>query len=349
MKSYKFTLIFLSGLLLMLFIYSFSHVDEEPFFLGFDQLSYFDETRDREVTALIWYPANQCAKESQKVGPWKRSPVFPQATLESDGKHPLILISHGYKGKGGDFSWLAEAFVQEGYIVLSVNHVDNKEQDNLSTMLSDRPLDISFMLTAILDSPYSAYIDRNQVGFLGYSLGGLTGIWLAGGVANLFDKGHYYPTKEFVDSPYRFRYLEHLQLKETFEMHKGSFRDPRIKAVYLIAPSWGWIFERKGLEKIRVPVEIIAPEKDEVVITETNARRFAKLIPNARFFCFRGGVGHFTFLNEIDPEKISSYDPDGKKAFLYTDTPGVDRAYVHQKTATLALQFFHSHLHPGIR
>jgi predicted dienelactone hydrolase len=37
-----------------------------------------------------------------------------------------------------------------------------------------------------------------------------------------------------------------------------NWKDKRIKAAFLMAPSWGWIFDKKSLQKITIPTYIVA-------------------------------------------------------------------------------------------
>lgn len=77
---------------------------------------------------------------------------------------------------------------EQGYIVVGIDHYGNTWKDyseEISMNYWHRPLDISQTLDYLLnDSPFSSSIDSERIGFAGFSMGGLTGLWLAGGEIN---------------------------------------------------------------------------------------------------------------------------------------------------------------------
>ncbi|MDB2614155.1 hypothetical protein N9Y92_03230 [Chlamydiales bacterium] len=339
-----------SAVILTLFVYglyysSYQDLNQNKK-IGLSKQSYFDHTRNREVSFLAFYPVPNSWLGKKPKGVWKRVPIVENGPISSyhNSKYPLIVFSHGYGGSPGDLSWLTESFVHNGYIVISVAHSDINKEDNIQDHMWNRPLDVSFVLSQVLSSELGNHIDLERIGFVGFSIGGLTGVWLAGGVANLFNETHYIPTNKYTFSSERFSYLKEVEWRKDLDSGRNSFRDPRIKACFLIAPSWGWVFDQKGLKKISIPFEIVAPENDELIVTENNAGRFQKYIDGSKLILFPSRVGHFTFLNEIIESEIKSFDPDGKKAYLYIDQPGVCRARIHAKTSKLAIDFFYTHL-----
>ena len=92
------------------------------------------------------------------------------------------------------------------------------------------------------------------------------------------------------------------------------------------------------MEKISVPVEIVAGATDPVVPIASNARYFADHIPNAQLTLYPGGVGHYTFLGICNDH--------GKETMpqVCDDMPGVDRTAIHQDAARKATDFFNEHL-----
>ena len=87
------------------------------------------------------------------------------------------------------------------------------------------------------ESSFKDSIDIDKIGFVGYSLGGMTGIWLSGGIASDFEKllkRYQFFTRQFPDD-----IIESLE----YEKSHLSYKDPRIKAFFLMAPST-WILVR---------------------------------------------------------------------------------------------------------
>ncbi len=117
-----------------------------------------------------------------------------------------------------------------------------------------------------------------------------------------------------------------------------NWRDPRIKAALLLAPGWGWIFDKNDLNKVSIPVHIVAPQNDGVLVTENNARHFARSIPQAKYRVIQGKANHRIFISRPDAIKF----PDLHR--LLEDAPDVDRSQIQAKVAQEAVQFFQSSL-----
>lgn len=310
--------------------------------IGFKKEVFLDRARGRQLKVLLWYPANHTLGDtSTQEGPWVRAPVAYDAPLDLRGKdkYPLLILSHGFSGSPGDQSWIAEAMVARGYIVCGVKHPDMNPETQQITPSWHRPLDVSFVLNELLYSDFGPYIDQDRVGFIGFSMGGLTGIWLAGGISTLFDPDNLYPTKDFVHNFSYFKYLKGVEWKE-FEHFRKNYRDPRIKACFFMSPGWGWVFSKEGLERIKVPIQIVSPEEDNLIVSETNAIRYSNLIPTSNLYLFNGKMSHYIFLNSILDERIPEYDPIGQKRHLYENLPGISRDQVHEKAVNIASEFF---------
>jgi predicted dienelactone hydrolase len=123
--------------------------------------------------------------------------------------------------------------------------------------------------------------------------------------------------------------------------HAGdSYRDPRIRAVFAIAPALGPAFRPASLAKIDIPVMIVAGQGDTNVPLASGAKYLAANIPGAKLTIFPGNVAHYTFLDtctEAGRKKLT---------LLCTDGEGVDRDAIHAQAAALAVEFFTSALSP---
>lgn len=117
-----------------------------------------------------------------------------------------------------------------------------------------------------------------------------------------------------------------------------SQRDPRIKAVFAVAPAVGEVFSPETLAKISIPVEMVAGASDPVAPPAANARYLAAHIPGAKLTICPAGVAHYTFLDRCTTK--------GKKESpeFCVDRPGVNREAVHTETALRALAFFDKYL-----
>jgi predicted dienelactone hydrolase len=109
---------------------------------------------------------------------------------------PLIVFSHGLNGCNTQSRFLMEALADDGYLLVSANHKDavcenrgpSKPEESLRSAQSwtertyeDRKADINKLLDALrADRTWSSQIDWNRIAFAGHSLGGYTGLALAG-------------------------------------------------------------------------------------------------------------------------------------------------------------------------
>ena len=133
-----------------------------------------------------------------------QSPGKPSFAVSSQGaaiadarpltgtKFPLVLMSHGYGGWNTQFSNLAEHIASRGYVVVSIDHNDQKADGVASFLLSfgnvliDRTLDQRQVLAQVSKdvqvrrAPFLDLVDLKNVGLIGYSMGGYGAIHTAG-------------------------------------------------------------------------------------------------------------------------------------------------------------------------
>jgi len=124
-------------------------------------------------------------EQSQSVG---GVPIRVVAPAKS-GTYPVLLFSHGVYGTNTEQAWLADYLAKYGYIVLSMQHTDSVDCDDLAIPPTDsvftaRSTDVNTVLnnlTTIKNSLNSSSgrtytFDTNHIGFVGYSLGAETGL-----------------------------------------------------------------------------------------------------------------------------------------------------------------------------
>ncbi len=280
-----------------------------------DTATAVDVQRDRSIEFEVWLPKGK-----------KTS--------------PLVLISHGTGGHYSDHRWLSSALVANGYAVAGLNHPGDTRKDQSPEGLLrvwDRPLDISFLLTHILDSPkWSQFIDSRFISVIGFSAGGHTAISLAGGV--------YDPQlmSEYCQSEKRGPDCDLAEnVAVDFSGARRSYKDSRLSAVLALAPALGPGMSDKGLSGIGVPVRIIAAEDDELLIPDQHARHYARAIPHAELIMIPKG-GHFVFLKcglagQIADYFIEQFDLCGREI-------DVDRDHVQLGLAKLAIEFLDEQL-----
>ncbi len=308
---------------------------------GIATIRFYDESRDRPMITEVWYPIADHIPAEKVNGLWQRCPEARDAPLkQSSKKYPLIVMSHGNGGDRTNNAWIAEILAANGYIVASVDHHGNTWNNKIAEnfiKIWERPQDVSYVVDQILEhQEFGSSINRKKIGFIGYSLGGHTGIWIAGGQIDKFDKEMVANIpKDHLPSSVNDDLISSID----YSPAKKSYRDPRISAVFVMAPALGHLFENASLQKISIPVHIVASEGDNITPIAESANILAKKIKKAAFTLIPGSANHYVYLNEVT--KGGKVMLDKHLAF---DPPGIDRSQIHEEIGHSAVKFFNYHL-----
>ncbi|OOQ60894.1 alpha/beta hydrolase family protein [Mucilaginibacter pedocola] len=316
--------------------------------IGQRTIKYNDTARQRPLVTEVWYPTTD-SREPFVIPhyPFVHTSTVRDAKLP-EGKHPLIMLSHGTGGGRITLEWLADALVQKGFIVASVDHwgntYDNKIAINFITPWQ-RPQDISFVLTGLLnDKEWGKAIDANRIGAAGFSIGGYTVIALAGG------KMDFNALKAFSNTPEGIKettipefpnLLEQVDEKAADQSFRNSpdLKDKRIKAFFAICPAIGQAFKSKAqLVRITAPLYIVGSQSDSIAPIKTNAVYYHKFIPKSKLLIIPGKTGHYVFLNEATEETKAAGE------VYFNDNASVNRKAVHQQVGNVAAKFFETAL-----
>jgi predicted dienelactone hydrolase len=104
---------------------------------------------------------------------------YPEGVAEA---HPLLVYSHGFMSMRGENAPLAALLASHGYVVVSVDypltHFGAPGGPNVRDALN-QPGDVRFVIDRVLawqpgERPFAGEIDRERIGAVGLSLGGLT-------------------------------------------------------------------------------------------------------------------------------------------------------------------------------
>ena len=296
----------------------------------------------RKVTSELWFEAAPGAKveDFSPRAPLRAIAIARNAApLPGTGKRPLIVISHGNWGSRFSQGWLALELVRNGYVVLSTSHPGTTGDDQSAAgryRLWDRARDVSAALDATLANPaWAALIDDTRIGFVGHSFGGWTGVALAG--------GRYDPLQQRTfckNAPKRDFYCEGTLKDDVAGVPAqdagASFKDPRIKAFYVMASGPGQGFAADSLKVITAPFVVDSAQFDEILAVADNSSNLARQIPSAREVV--RPVGHFVYVPECKPV-IGAVLARAAGIPLCDDPSGVDRANVHKQVAHDVIEF----------
>ncbi|MDJ1506916.1 dienelactone hydrolase [Xanthocytophaga agilis] len=302
-----------------------------------------DAGRNRPVVTEVWYPTSDTltADDTQR-SPFVRDYTVRNGKLPAE-KLPLLMLSHGTGGGRLTLEWLAQVLVKGGFIVAAVDHWGNTYDNKIPVEFVktwERPLDISFALSALLeDGDFTKVIDPQRIGAIGFSLGGYTVMALAGGRINYPELIQYYKTTgrkevETPELPGLARFLNDTTLLTAMK-HTPGLKDNRIKAIFAIAPALGAGFTQKSqLSSITCPVYIVGMHNDQLAPVLHNARHYHQLIPHSFYYEFSGAAGHYVALAEASNE-LQTAVPD-----IFADPATVNRHQIHGKISRLAATFF---------
>ncbi|HEY2811530.1 MAG TPA: hypothetical protein VGJ00_09115 [Rhabdochlamydiaceae bacterium] len=313
----------------------------QPNKTGIATIDLYDASRDRPIVTEIWYPVDKEAPAKTAAGFWVRCDEARDAPISvQKEKYPLILISHGHTGDRFNISWLAEILTVNGYIVAAMDHFGNTWNNKIPEYFTrpwERPKDISFVIDQLLAHPtFGSKIDQKKIGFAGYSLGGATGIWIAGAVAsNLSNEEIAQACYKDLSNIVSMNVIE----QTNFDEARHNFGDKRVGAFLLMAPALGWLFDKDSLQSINSPIFIVAAQTDKVAPMDSNAKHFAMLLGKATLKIISGDADHYVFLNRASQLGKRLLEPR-----LTEDRSTLGRQKIHEDIAKNAIEFFDKHL-----
>jgi predicted dienelactone hydrolase len=311
----------------------------------------------------IWYPvAPEVPEIAHDIGPpgvpiLHGHPIAADAPVSpAQAKYPLLLLSHGTGGSADSLDWLGAGFAAAGYVVVAVNHPGNTALEPLTRegfmLWWERAVDASEALDAVLADPkLGSHIDRDRIGAIGFSIGGYTVLELAGARTNLkvFQDFCGSPAADAICRPPEMDSLKSNadvpaafspETTQSLARAGASYRDPRVKAAFAIAPAVGRAFDAASFAEVGIPVALVGGTADVTVPVETNIKRIAGFLPQASLTMVPGAA-HYTFLSTCLPAAVD------RVAMLCKDNPGVDRDAVHAQTFDQARAFFAKALGDG--
>lgn len=303
---------------------------------------------------------------SSKVERWElvlrdhsRDRSIPVDIYWSQDSHgPLVVISHGFGADRRFFAYLAEHLASHGLTVVSVEHPGS----NVAALLSlppddlpeaaaqsrilpaseflDRPRDITYVLDRLEKLNNYSYslrdrINTKQVAFIGHSLGGYTGLALAGAALDLRSLEAYCQTLNPVNvSP-----ADWLQCAaQDLPVKYANLRDDRITQLIVANPLTGVLFGEAGLSRVRVPTLVLAGTHDTVTPMASQQLRPFMQLPTDKYLVTVVGGSH---LSVGDPNNLNAdlgripfmaELPDVTTAPLRIFLQGVSFSFIMQQT-----------------
>jgi predicted dienelactone hydrolase len=245
--------------------------------VGVQTIEYQDARRHRPVVVELWYPVGS-AHDEEKEG--RNEPLLKK-------KAPLILMSHGHRNNRLHQDWLAKELAKEGYIVAAVDHYGST-QETFKALLSlkfwERARDISFALDRLLEQ-FPEAIDSGRIGFVGYSMGGMTGLALAGAQAKGIRE------KALKECRANQGLTEEVVSQIDFSDGEKSHAEPRIRAFLLLSPA-NFVYPAESIQQIQKPIGVVAALHDEVLPHKEHAAPLVRNLLHKKYKLIREKVNH---------------------------------------------------------
>lgn len=283
-------------------------------------------------------------------------PVDIYWSEESHG--PLVVLSHGFGADRRFLAYLAEHLASHGLTVVAVEHPGS----NVSALLSlpkagatevaqgsrvlpateflDRPRDISYVLDRLERIDRYSYslrgrLNTHQVTLIGHSLGGYTGLALAGAPLDLrlLDQAC-----AQVD-PVRLSPADWFQCAALdLPVKYANLRDARIRQLIVTNPLTGRLFGEAGLSQVKVPTLVLAGTLDSV--TPMAAQQLAPFsqLAGPKYLVTAIGASH---LSVGDPKNLNPNLqaipfmpalPDASTGSLRVFLQGLSLSFILQQT-----------------
>jgi predicted dienelactone hydrolase len=315
--------------------------------VGVQTISVTDTEHNRTLKLEVWYPAILNADQEKteyraQVGQTKYvlsgragrdAPI-----LESVSKFPLLIFSHGQPDDRIQAAYLLEHLASQGFVIAAIDHTGSTNATVTPLAYAEglvyRPQDILHVMTEI--PKRFANSDANNIGLIGYSYGGYSSLNVAG--VGL-DSNH---TRAYCAGlPAAFFPCAMLPFLPGLEVQRGANvinPDPRVKAVFVMAPYGGLWMSETQLEAMRVPLFIGAGSEDDVAVPERDAYMiYARSGSRPKYLLTLEGARHHPWVL-CPPEVIGTSDEHNCRETVW------NRSRAHALTQHFATAFFKRYL-----
>lgn len=278
----------------------------------------------RTIKFRVWYPAKNAAgsartsfthvlprsdgKQLQFTVP---SLALENAEVAGNKRYPLVVVSHGYNGWDSFMTWLTENLATKGYIVVAIDHSDQRAVGgadlavSFGNVLINRAADqravINYFTSRAADRKNSLgkNVDADKIAVIGYSMGGFGALATAG--------------MDYDPDSNVFKQLPAEARAAIFDsQERGRPVAAKIKAVVALAPFGGRPDNRAwtaaALAKSKKPILVIAGSDDDIVDTKQGvAWIFDQMTVQPRHFLLFLNARHNVGGNPPPPEADNDF------------------------------------------
>ncbi|MBW6390253.1 alpha/beta hydrolase family protein [Billgrantia antri] len=313
---------------------------------GYDRLDIAASHRSHLVEGSLWYPAGTTTYRSViGSGPIFQGESAYVGAAIAEGRHPLILLSHGSGGNMDSLAWLSSALARQGIMVLAVNHPGSTTGDSSprrSIRLWERAHDLSAALDQLLDDPlFAPYVDTSRITALGFSLGGATALNLAGLRVDWSAFGNYCERGRGDEVDCQFFAKGGIVPGTLPDGIEQDALDPRVMQAIAVDPGFAYAYTDTSIAALQHPTLLIslgaAASRWSAVELGPQGSALATRLPNATHVEI-APANHFTFLAECTEEGEAWLAEEGDDP-ICSDPEGADRRQVHQEAIATITRF----------
>ncbi|WP_218190980.1 alpha/beta hydrolase family protein [Enhydrobacter aerosaccus] len=305
--------------------------------VGFETIQVSNGT-EPPLRGGVWYPTDAPATE-HSLGLFTQTVAVGAPVSGHD--LPLVVLSHGGGASYQAHYDTALALAQAGFVVAAIDHAGDTYNDQSQVLrLWRRPAQLRRLVSYMVEEwPGHGAVNAGRVGAFGFSNGGFTVLVAAGGVPDLDRTAPYcqaHPDHDLCQALKQGGADPHLGA----DVPAGAWiADPRIKAIVVAAPAFGFAFSPDGLKNVRIPVQLWRAAEDHHQPDAWYDEAVRRALPRPPEYHLVAGANHYSFLPPCAP-RLASRAPG-----LCTDPPGFDRAAFHRTFNAEVVRFFQTALH----
>ena len=316
--------------------------------VGLRLLTVMAPERGQSLDVRLWYPA-AAGGTPVRLGDSK---VFQGVPAQQDapiaeGAFPIILVSHGGLRSAPNLTgWIASRLADLGFVVAVTRPPDLGDRGAEAAIpeIWLRPADLSATLTALLDDPnLVGHLELEQVGALGFLLGGTSALALVG--ARLDADSYSRSCDEGgtgLDCAWFARSGIDLHAIDTAQLTRSNL-DDRIEVAVAVDPELSDSFTAESLSSIAVPVEIINLGSPETIRPGLDAANLAGPIATARY-AIVPDASEFSAFSLCTPQAPEILLEDGEDDTICRDGGGRPREEIHDELAQMIAEAFRRYL-----
>lgn len=305
--------------------------------VGFEEV-HIPNGAEPPLTVGIWYPTDIPATK-HPLGLFTQ--VVALGAPVAGHALPLVVLSHGGGGSFESHYDTALAMAHAGFVAAAVSHAGDTYDDQSQVLrLWRRPAQLRRLVSYMLEEwPDRDLLDKGRVGAFGFSNGGFTVLVTAGGVPDLSTTGPYCKVHPDHDLCRGLKAAGVDPGQVGRDAPAGAWvADPRVKAIVVVAPAFGFAFDRAGLKNVHIPIQLWRAAEDRHQPNPDYEEAVRRALPRPPEYHVVAGAGHYDFLPPCAARQAAL------RPNICEDPSDFDRAAFHKAFNAEIVRFFRANL-----